>query len=124
MTTVAKSVDEYVEEAPEERKQACVKLRALCQENLPGYEECIEHNMVCYKRDNVVEIAFANQKNYISFYPLKSEVKHQNEQLLTGLSHGKGCIRFANLGKMDFMVIKDILINTARSMGKSLLTVR
>jgi len=118
MTNEAKSVDEYVEETPEERRQAFVKLRALCRENLPGYQECMEYNMVCYKRDNVVEIAFANQKNYISFYPLKSEVEHQNEQLLTGLNHGKGCIRFSNLGKMDFMVIKNILINTARSMGR------
>lgn len=119
MTTEAKSVDEYIEEVPEERKQAFVKLRKLCQENLPGYEECMEYNMVCYKRDNVVEIAFANQKNYISFYPLKSEVMHKNEHLLTGLNHGKGCIRFSSLGKMDFMVIKEILIDTARSMQKA-----
>lgn len=119
MTTEAKSVDEYVEEVPEERRQAFVKLRALCREKLPGYQECLEYNMVCYKRDNVVEIAFANHKNYIAFHPLKPEVMHQNEHLFTGLNHGKGSIRFSNLGKMDFMVIKKILTDTARSMEKA-----
>ena len=119
MTTEAKSVDEYVEQVPEDRRQVFVKLRALCREYLPGFEECIEHNLVCYKKDNVPEIAFANQKSYISFYPLHSEVMHHNEHLLTGLNHGKGCIRFSNLGRMDFMVIKQILIDTVRSMQKA-----
>ena len=64
------------------------------------------------------EVGFANQKNYISLYILKEDVVEQNRPALKGLSVGKGCIRYPNPKKMDWDVIRKLLLDTVRSTGK------
>jgi len=38
-----------------------------------------------------------------------------NQHLLKGLNHGKGCIRFSNPNKIDFELIKKLLTDTVGS---------
>jgi uncharacterized protein YdhG (YjbR/CyaY superfamily) len=49
MQTKAITVDQYIAEAPEERKEALQKLRASILKNLPkGFEETISYGMIGY----------------------------------------------------------------------------
>ena len=109
------NVDEYLREVPEKRKEALNHLRTLCREILIGYEETIAYKMPAYTKNGLIETAFANQKNYISFYIAKHDVMLSNKDILEGLNHGKGCIRYTNPAKIDFDIVRKLLIDTLNS---------
>lgn len=116
MQSKAKSVDEYLKEVPENRHQALIELRKLCLDNLIGYEENMEYGMPGYKvPDQEIEIAFASQKNYISLYVLKEEVLNKYRDDLSGLNVGKGCIRYSKPEKINFKLVKRLLIESRDS---------
>ena len=68
-----------------------------------------------YKRNGIVEVAFAIQKQYIALYVMKKEVVDEFRGALSGASIGKGCIRFTKPDKIDFDVLKRLLRKTAKS---------
>lgn len=117
MKSKAKNVTEYLNEVPEERKEALQKLRALCLDILTNYEESMSYKMPSYKKNEIVEVAFASQKQHICVYILKHNVMLSNKELLKGLNHGKGCIRYGNPNKIDFDLIKKLLTDTVVSSG-------
>ncbi|MBT4512515.1 MAG: DUF1801 domain-containing protein [Chloroflexi bacterium] len=120
MQSKANDVDAYLVEVPEDRLEALTRLRKLCQEVLAGYEESMEYGMPSYKKgkDGEVEVAFASQKNYISFYILRQDVFNQHRELLSGLNLGKGCIRYSKPEKIDFDVVRQLLVGSAQSEGE------
>jgi uncharacterized protein YdhG (YjbR/CyaY superfamily) len=116
MQSKAKTVDEYLKEVPENRQAALAQLRKLCLERLTGYEESMEYGMPSYKqKDGEVEVAFASQKNYMSFYILKEEVLNKYREDLAHLNLGKGCIRYRNPQQIDFVIVEKLLLESHRS---------
>jgi uncharacterized protein YdhG (YjbR/CyaY superfamily) len=116
MQSKAKTVDKYMESVPDERRPSLERMRKLCQTVLTGYEENMEYGMPSYKvPEGEVEIAFASQKNYISFYVLKEEVLNNHRQALSGLSLGKGCVRYSKPEKIDFEIVEKLLIESRES---------
>ena len=115
MTSKAKTVDEYLKQAPEERISALNKLRQLCRTHMPDHQESMIYNMPSYQKNGQVEVAFASQKQHICVYILKHEVMLNNRERLKGLNHGKGCIRFSNPGKIDYPLITGLLKQTLKS---------
>lgn len=110
MQSKAKSVDEYLKEVPEMRRDSLEQLRELCLEILEGYEESMEYGMPSYKKSGgEVEVAFASQKNYISFYVLKEEVLNRHRADLKGLNVGKGCVRYSKPEKINFEIVRKLL---------------
>jgi uncharacterized protein YdhG (YjbR/CyaY superfamily) len=109
MTSKAPNVSAYIEEVSAERRAAMVKLRNLCKRCLRGYEECIDYGMPGYRRNGVLEIAFASQKQYISLYVLKQDIVDEFRSALSGANVGKGCIRFTKPDKIDFEVLQRLL---------------
>jgi uncharacterized protein YdhG (YjbR/CyaY superfamily) len=118
MQSAAKDVTAYLQEAPPDRLPCLRTLRELCLEMLPGYEEAMEYGMPSYKKNGLVEVAFASQKGYISLYILKQEVLDANRESLAGLSVGKGCIRYTRPAKMDFAVVRKLLSESFESPTK------
>jgi uncharacterized protein YdhG (YjbR/CyaY superfamily) len=114
MKSKATTVEEYLAEAPEEQRPALETLRELCLDELTGYGEGMQYGMPSYSRDgNVVEVAFARQKNYISLYVLRESVIEANAHLLDGLSVGKGCIRFKRPEQIDPTIVRPLLSGSA-----------
>jgi uncharacterized protein YdhG (YjbR/CyaY superfamily) len=118
MKSYAKNVDEYLEEVPEERLVTLKELRALCKKLLTGYEESMAYKMPSYKKNDIVEVAFASQKQHICVYILKHDVMLANNEALAGLNHGKGCIRYSNPDKIDFKLISKLLTETVESSNR------
>lgn len=118
MKSSVKNVNEYLNKAPVERLEALKKIRSLCKELLPEYEESMEYDMPSYKKNKVVEVAFASQKQHICVYILKHDVMLANKKLLSKLNHGKGCIRYQNPNKIDFGIIAKLLKDTLKSSNK------
>jgi uncharacterized protein YdhG (YjbR/CyaY superfamily) len=117
MAGVAPTVEEYISQAPSERREALDLLRRLCNEELPEFDEGMRHGMPSYLRGDSVEVAFASQKNYISLYILRQAALHANIERLAGLSVGKGCIRFRRPDQIDPAVVCDLLRATATDAG-------
>ena len=119
MQSTAKDVTTYLEEVPAERKAALVELRRQCLAALKGFEESMRYGAPSYSRNGVVEVGFASQKNFIALYILRTDVMETHKDLLKikGVSLGKGCIRYAKPGKIDFKVVKSMLKATVKSTG-------
>ena len=116
MQSKATTVEEYLADVPEERRQALETLRTLCLEELAEYEEGMQYGMPSYSRDgSAVEIAFASQKNYISLYVMRESVVKANAHLLDGLSVGKGCIRFKRPEQIGPTVVRPLVSGSADS---------
>lgn len=120
MTSKAPNVESYLREVPAERRAAMEKLRRLCRRNLTGYEECMEYGLPGYKRNGVLEVSFASQKQYIALYVMKKSVLDEFRGALSAASSiGKGCIRFSQPDRMDFTVLQRLLRRTAEVEGGS-----
>ena len=115
MISHAPDVQAYVAEVPMARRPAIERLRGLCRETLKGYVECIAYGVPGYKRNGVVEIAFANQKHYIALYVLKKDVVDEFRNALPTANIGKGCIRFKKPESIDFAVVRRILRRNTES---------
>jgi len=110
-------VTAYLDAAPAGRNERLSLLRDECLRTLVGFEECMDHGMPGYARDGVVEIAYANQKRYVSLYVLRNDVMDAHRASLLGLDVGKGCIRYRDRDEMDLDVVHSILRSTAKSTG-------
>jgi uncharacterized protein YdhG (YjbR/CyaY superfamily) len=76
-------------------------VRGLCREQLPGFDEAMRHGMPSYLRDDAIGVAFAGQKASVTLYILRQAALAANAQRLTGLSVGKGAIRFRGHDQID-----------------------
>jgi uncharacterized protein YdhG (YjbR/CyaY superfamily) len=116
MQSKAKTVELYLKEVPVKRQAALAELRKLCVEVLDGYQETMEYGMPSYKpKGGEVEVAFASQKNYISFYIMKKEALDKHRPKLAGLNVGKGCIRYTKPEKIDFDLVRELLAESFQS---------
>lgn len=114
MQSKAKDVETYIEEAPEDRRQALSRIRELCLKELKGYQEVMRYGGPCYEKNNIIEAGFASQKHFIGLYILKTDVMDKCKDQLKGkgISTGKGCIRFSKPEKINFEVVAKLLRET------------
>ena len=133
MTSKATSVDQYINEAPEDRRAALQKLRSIILENLPeGFQEEISYGMIGYVVPHSIYpkgyhctpelplpfMSFASQKNSINFYHMgiyaKPELydwfvaeypKHSKQKL----DIGKSCFRIKKPENIPFELIGELV---------------
>ncbi|MGW9306188.1 iron chaperone [Streptomyces cyaneofuscatus] len=113
----AEDVDQYLAELPEARRGALTELRALCRAELTEFREVMAYGMPVYERDGTGEVAFASQKQYISVYLLRTDVREVFADRLAGHDMGKGCLRFRTPERIDFTLVRDLLRATAAAPG-------
>jgi hypothetical protein len=125
MQSKTKTVDAYLEELQEERREIISRLRELILENLPkGYEETMQYGMISYiipfdkfpdtyNKQPLAYMSLASQKNYISLYmnnihsdpKLEEWFKGEFEKSGKKLDMGKSCVRFKKLEQLPLDVI-------------------
>lgn len=133
MTSTATTIEQYIAEVPQERKEAVEKLRATILENLPvGFEEGMSYGMIGYYVPHSIYpagyhcapklplpfMSFANQKNSINFYHMELYAnpdlynwfvaefpKHSTQKL----DMGKSCIRFKKPEHITFELIAELV---------------
>ncbi len=129
MQSKAITVDEYIKDLPEDRKEVIEKIRKVILDNLPkGFEETISYGMLGYVVPHSIYpkgyhcntnlplpfINLASQKNFIAFYHMGiyaepvlldwfvSEFpKHSKSKL----DMGKSCIRFKKINDIPYELI-------------------
>lgn len=113
----AVTVEQFLADLPEDRRETIRKVRELVRKNLPkGYEEMISFGMLCwgiplsrypdtYNGQPLCFTALAAQKNYYALYLMSEYSDPSDEQALRDaykkagkkLDMGKSCLRFKSL---------------------------
>lgn len=133
MTSSATTVDEYIANLDDTRKEAITNLRNTILKNLPkGYQEEISYGMVgyvvphslypkgyhCDTKLPLPFMSFASQKNFIAFYHMGI---YANPELLdwfvneypkhskSKLDMGKSCIRFKKVNEIPLELIGELV---------------
>lgn len=132
MPTKPTSVQQYIDQIPEERKSTFLKLRETVLQNLPkGFKEEMNYNMIGYvvphsifpdgyHCDPRLPLPFANianQKNFIALYHMGIYVdkdlldwftKKYTEKCKYKLDMGKSCIRFKKMKGIPYDLIAEL----------------
>ncbi|HOZ78094.1 MAG TPA: DUF1801 domain-containing protein [Ferruginibacter sp.] len=133
MQSKATTVDEYMEQLPDERKAAMKKLRAIIKKHLPkGFQECMGYGMMgyvvphskypagyhCNPKDPLPFLALASQKNFIALYHmgiysdpklLKWFQEAHAKASTKKLDMGKSCIRYKKPDDIPFELIGELV---------------
>jgi uncharacterized protein YdhG (YjbR/CyaY superfamily) len=121
MATPDPAVDGYLEQVTGSRREITIRLRKLCLAHLDGFTEGMKYGMPGYWRGPAAEgegeIGFAAQKQYLSFYVVRTDVMAAHRDRLAGLSLGKGCVRYRRPEQVDWDVVRSILGQTAATSG-------
>jgi hypothetical protein len=130
--TDAATVEEYLAELPEDRREAVSAVRDVILANLPeGYEEVMAWGMISYEVPlathpdtyNGKPLCYAGlaaQKRHVSLYLMGVYASPELEQRLrdgfaeAGLKPdlGKSCLRFRRLDQLPLAVIGDLIAAT------------
>ena len=114
MQSKANSVEQYLNEFPEDRKESLSKVRETIIENLPtGYDEVMNWGMITYEvpletfpdtynGKPLMYAALASQKNHMSVYlmgcymspEIRNKFENAYKQSGKKFDAGKSCIRF------------------------------
>lgn len=129
MQSKAATVDEYLKELPEDRREAIATLRQLVNEHLPeGYEESMGFGMICwgiplarypstYNKQPLGIVALASQKQYMSLYLFGTYSVPEVEAWFNEawrksgkkLDMGKSCLRFKKLDDLALDVVAEVV---------------
>ena len=128
----ARTVQEYLDELPEDRRQVVAVVRDTIVKNLPkGYREVINYGMICYEiplerypdtynGQPLCFVGLAAQKNHYAVYLtcvyqdpkqaswLKEEFKKAGKKL----DMGKSCLRFKKLEDLPLHVVGKVVKDT------------
>lgn len=127
----AKTVNEYLDSVPQDRKDIINFLHDFIQKSAPNLKPYLAYNMLGYgtfpylnyKKEmiNWPIIALANQKNYLSIYICAlSDGKYLAEKYKNDLgkvSVGKSCIRFKNISDLNLSTLKKIIKQASLNPG-------
>jgi len=132
MQSNAKTVKEYVDQLPEDRKQAITELRKVILKNLPkGFKEEMSYGMIGYVVPHTLYpkgyhcnptlplpfMNIASQKNFVALYHmgvysdkklLDWFVKEYPKYSKSKLDMGKACIRFKKLDQIPYKLIGEL----------------
>lgn len=125
MQSSASTVEQYLTEIPENRRETIKKVRETILKNLPeGYEEVMNWGMITYQvpleiysntynRKPLMYVALASQKQHMSIYLTGIYIDNKTRQEFemaykaTGKMYdvGKSCVRFRKLEDLPLELI-------------------
>lgn len=132
-SSTAETVEDYLQELPQERREAISAVREVILENIPdGYEEGMGFGMLeyrvplerypdTYNGKPLGYAALASQKNHMSVYLMgvygdsEEESWFQREYRASGkkLDMGKSCVRFKRLEDLPLELIGEAVARTS-----------
>jgi len=89
----AASIDEYIEEFPEEVRERLERVRSLIRQTVPDATETISYAIPTFDLNGQHLVHFAGFKKHIGFYPVPSAVEAFKSEL-SAYKQGKGSVQF------------------------------
>jgi|SRR5579859_4777017 len=94
MNTRAKTIDDYLEALPDEKRALLEKLRKSIKAIAPAAEECISYGIPAFRLNGKVMVGFGAAANHCAFYPFSGSTIAAHRDDLAGYETSKGSIRF------------------------------
>ena len=127
----AKTVKEYFDSLPEERKKPMDFMHKFIMKTVPSLKSVFAYNMPGYGmfkyknyKGEIIDwptVSLASQKNYISLYVCAVEsgeyIAEKNAKELGKVSVGKSCIRFKKVEDLNLDVLTKVLKAAEKSPG-------
>jgi Domain of unknown function (DU1801) len=133
MQSDANDVDQYLDELPEDRRQALTAVRKVVLDHLPaGFEEVMQYGMISYvvpldrfpstyNGQPLAVASLASQKRHMALYLMGIYGDEDNQTWLrqqwatTGkkLDMGKSCLRFRSLDDLALDVVGEAIARTS-----------
>jgi Domain of unknown function (DU1801) len=133
MQSDASDVDQYLDELPEDRRQALSAVRKVVLDHLPaGFEEVMQYGMISYvvpldrfpstyNGQPLAVASLASQKRHMALYLMGIYGDEDNQTWLrqqwatTGkkLDMGKSCLRFRSLDDLALDVVGEAIARTS-----------
>lgn len=128
----ATTVDDYLEQLPEERRAVVSAMRKLIRKHLPkGYRESLQWGMISYVVPLEVfpdtyngqpfgYVALAAQKNYYALHLMSANMDPRQRAMLEEafakagrkLDMGKGCLRFKSMDDLPLEAVAKVIAST------------
>ena len=132
MSSAADTVSDYLQQLPDDRREAFSRLRKVILENLPkGFSEQMSYGMIgyvvphsgyppgyhCDPKLPLPFLSIASQKNFVALYHmgmyadpklLKWFTGEYGRQVKTKLDMGKSCVRFKKPDQIPFQLIGEL----------------
>jgi uncharacterized protein YdhG (YjbR/CyaY superfamily) len=133
MTIKANTVEEYIDQVTDDKREAIITLREIIKKNIPkGFEECISYNMIgyvvphklypkgyhCDPKLPLPFVSIAAQKNFVAIYhmgiyahpPLLEWFVGEHAKRVKGkLDMGKSCIRYKKPEQIPYDLIAELM---------------
>ena len=128
----AKTVEQYLDELPDDRRETVEAVRDVVNANLPdGYEETVQFGMISYvvplerypktyNRQALQYAGLASQKNYVSLYLMNVYGDQETERWFLDrykasgkrLDMGKSCVRFKSVDDLPLDLVGEAVART------------
>jgi hypothetical protein len=133
MQSKATTVDEYIDQLPDDRKESIKKIRQIILDNIPnGFVEEMNYGMIgyvvphslypegyhCNPKQSLPFVNIASQKNHIAFYHMGIYAIPELLEWFTAeypkhskfkLDIGKSCVRFKKPERITFELIGELM---------------
>lgn len=133
MTINASTVEEYLSQVSDDKREALMKLRKAIKNNIPkGFEECISYQMIgyvvphhlypqgyhCDPKLPLPFVSIAAQKNFIAIYHmgiyanpelLEWFTREHAKRVKAKLDMGKSCIRYKKPENIPYDLIEELM---------------
>ena len=128
----AATVEEYLEELPEERRAVVSRVLEVVRRNLPAwYEEAMSYGMIgwgvplarypdTYNRQPLAYAALAAQKNHYALYLMGAYAEPAQQERLEAafreagkkMDMGKSCLRFRSADDLPLEAVGEVIAST------------
>ena len=132
MKIIAKNIEDYLQQLPEDRQDVVNKLRDIIRKNLSSeFEEALQYDMIsyvvpkskypkgyhCNPEDALAFISKGSQKNHLAVYHMGVYmfpevyawfVEEYPKHMKTKLNMGKSCIRFTNMKTIPYELLEEL----------------
>ena len=88
-----KTIDDYLEGLPADKRAALEKLRKTIRSAAPEAEECISYSIPAFRQNGML-VGFGASSNHCSFFPFNSTTVSAYKADLKGYKTTKGTIHF------------------------------
>ncbi|MEM7296964.1 MAG: DUF1801 domain-containing protein [Bacteroidota bacterium] len=113
--------EEYLDQLENDwRKETLLQLRDLISQH--GLKEGIEYKMLSYADEKGAVFALNAQKAYTALYVGNASKVDPSGELLAGINHGKGCLRFKKTTDVASTRIEEFIQKAVemRKLGKDI----
>jgi uncharacterized protein YdhG (YjbR/CyaY superfamily) len=105
------ALDEYLDDLPQDQREALTRVRAVVGRLAPDAEECVSYGMPAFLYAGRPLLGFRAAKKHLSVFPFSPAAVDAVKDRLEGFDLSKGTIRFTP----DRGVPEDVLVDLIRA---------